>query len=450
MEKYLKQFVNKYLLNCNDSIENPLKKIENDGSCWYHSIGYASLNGYLEKTHPHTIWYIKKARIEICEKVIIQILKNKGLTNRQNPKIKGEIDFYEQMKTNMREWSTDKIEYASAVYTKKNLFIFRINKDDLIGNNTIDIIIPSFLKDTGITHDNTLFLIHILVNKKVQTKKVPKTIVEGKHFITFERNNETQPVKSNDSFIKLVNDFIEQYRSDPQSFYENLNEEFGVEKFGIRFDAFDYDLLFKLSQASSLPLVPLKQPQISNKLNVTFTASTDKIINAEIKEIMEQFRLTDEHYAEFISESHVAPKPSSPKAPPAKAPPAKLSAPKPSAPKPSAPKASEQSVKPNVRPKPNVRNTPNVRPKPNLRNAPPKNSINKKTIQNILEKIRKARQDTLKIAPNVKKVPSVRPRPNVRPKLRNAPSVRPKPNIKPETIKKIANNLREKLKSRRK
>ena len=284
----------------------------------------------------------------------------------------------------------------------------------------------------------------------MQTKKVPKTIVEGKHFITFERNNETQPVKSNDSFIKLVNDFIEQYRSDPQSFYENLNEEFGVEKFGIRFDAFDYDLLVNLHSLPVLPGLPvlpvakLKQPPISNKLNVTFTESSDKTINAEIKDIMQEFRLIDEHYAEFISESHVAPKAvASPKAPPAKAPPAKLSAPKPSAPKPS-----EQSVKPNIR------------PKPNLRNAPPKNTINKKTIQNILEKIKQVRQHTLKkyapsvrprpsVKPNVRNAPRVRPKPNVRPNLRNVSSVKPKPNIKPETIKKIANTLREKLKSRR-
>lgn len=194
-ELYLRKFADKYLLNCGKLLLGD--EILSDGNCFYHSLEYANGDSELEPLYRTIVG----ARRRICMGIMRQILNGRRVYQLSRDE-KEQFDVFDEMKDN-KEWTLNECEYQAAVDKQKDLCIIQYNVDDPY-EVVIRIIRPNGKHDSAFNKD-MLFLVH-MVTYQQQPNAIGQlhNVVDGKHFITFERLG-YMPIEPNPYFINKLN-----------------------------------------------------------------------------------------------------------------------------------------------------------------------------------------------------------------------------------------------------
>jgi hypothetical protein len=194
-ELYLRTFADKYLLNCGKLLLGD--EILSDGNCFYHSLEYANGDSELEPLYRTIVG----ARRRICMGIMRQILNGRREYQLSRNE-KEQFDVFDEMKDN-KEWTLNECEYQAAVDKQKDLCIIQYNVDDP-HEVVIRIIRPNGKHDSAFNKD-MLFLVH-MVTYQQQPNAMGQlhNVVDGKHFITFERLD-YMPIEPNQQFINKLN-----------------------------------------------------------------------------------------------------------------------------------------------------------------------------------------------------------------------------------------------------
>lgn len=256
-ELYLKTFANKYLLNCGKLLLGD--EILSDGNCFYHSLEYANADSDLEPLYRTIIG----ARRRICMGIMRQILKGRREYQLSQDE-KEQFDIFDEMKDN-REWTLNECEYQAAVDKQKDLCIIQYNVDDPY-EVVIRIIRPNGKHYSAFNKD-MLFLVHMVTyqeqpNAMGQLHK----IVDGKHFITFERLG-YMPIEPNQAFINKLNRYRNSYEF--MSSTIDMIEMYNVVMCNFQVNLFDPDIkndVLLLEQQNNLNI----RNSISSLTNVSY------------------------------------------------------------------------------------------------------------------------------------------------------------------------------------